>query len=322
MPTAATQTNSSTPRCVRGQGQGVDQQQIADTGNHQCSRQNDAEVAKPTRQHPRSAYQHRCGHRHGCQREHLDSVQPIDRREQQPGAAGVALWNRPSGKNQAKAALDERHNGRADTGHNRDVAQQICAAVACSLPNVRTTTARATAATPWTSRDWIIACRGGPRRRRSPGCRRNDIEITARWLSPQPNGEIGYPGDRWAGCSLRPRRLMGSLVAVEVIADLRPSFSRGCVAGDPFHGIHVEVLVDAVDLVIFEVEDKAALNLVRPARRRDRKRTEVDFAGECAAADVLHAGIVLSSEEVQQFLVRQARRPNGSWQLGDSAFPG
>jgi hypothetical protein len=71
---------------------------------------------------------------------------------------------------------------------------------------------------------------------------------------------------------------MGSLVAVEVIAELRLSFSSGCVADDPFHGIHVEVLVDTVDFVIFEVEDKAALNLVRPARRRDRERTEVDFA--------------------------------------------
>jgi hypothetical protein len=88
------------------------------------------------------------------------------------------------------------------------------------------------------------------------------------------------PAIAGAGFSLRPRRLMGSLVAVEAIANLRPSFSSSCVAGDPFHGIHVEVLVDAVDLVIFEVEDKAALNLVRPARRRDRERTEVDFCCE------------------------------------------
>lgn len=94
---------------------------------------------------------------------------------------------------------------------------------------------------------------------------------------------IGCPAIARAECSLRPRRLIGSLVAVEVIADWRLSFSSGCVASDPFHGVHVEVFVDAVDLVIFEVEDKAALDLVGPARRRDRERAEVDFAGERAA---------------------------------------
>ena len=122
------------PRHERGRRQGAVQEQVADAGDHQRHGQQPSRVPQPARQHPGAVNQRGAGPGHRRQGEHLDAVQAVDRREQEPGPAGVAEQDYPAGERKPDGALEQRHDGRADTGHHRGPGELLGTATAGGLP--------------------------------------------------------------------------------------------------------------------------------------------------------------------------------------------